>query len=262
MRKHAIYYFSGTGNSLKAALTIQKALGDCSVVSMGTSPKPLGNVSSIGFVFPCHFGGVPKGVLDFIAGMDFSEHGSAYIYAVTTYGAIVSSTLGQLNKALRRRGATLSYSAALKAFSNYVVLYDMSDKVSEKATQTKADLQPILTDILEQKTVKTKRALPFLTIYNRIASRGIRTRDSNFVVGASCDSCGVCKKVCAVHNIEINSGVPHWLGHCEQCLACLHWCPKQAINYGEKTEKRGRYTNPEITTRVFIDSLDSTSDDS
>jgi formate hydrogenlyase subunit 6/NADH:ubiquinone oxidoreductase subunit I len=30
------------------------------------------------------------------------------------------------------------------------------------------------------------------------------------------------------------------------CCACLHFCPVEAIQYGPKTAKRGRYRHPAI----------------
>jgi MinD superfamily P-loop ATPase len=53
--------------------------------------------------------------------------------------------------------------------------------------------------------------------------------------------------VCQVENIEMKDGKPTWLHHCEQCLACLQWCPQEAIQVGRKTEGRKRYHHPEIT---------------
>ncbi len=257
MRDHIVYFFSGTGNSLKVALSIQKAQGDCDVVSMGMSPVPPGNAKSIGFVLPCYFGGVPSRVLDYITHMELPKQESPYVYAVVTYGAMIGSALGQLDKALHERGITLNYAAALKSFANYVVMYDMSDKVAEKTAESKADLQPVIADILEHKTIMVKRPSLLVGVYTHMAAKDIHIRDRNFVVHTTCNSCGVCEQVCPVRNIKMDAGKPHWLGHCEQCLACLQWCPQRAIDYGGKTRKRGRYTNPEITSKMFIDHLNN-----
>jgi len=310
MQEHVVYYFSGTGNSLKTALTIQKALGCCDVVSMCSSHEHHGEEASIGFVFPCYFGGVPHQVLEFIRNMELPgdlensgaselpeaskapgtsefpeapgtseipatsetsvapeasgtpvasatphKQASPYVYAIVTYGAILGSTFGQLNEALKSRGIELNYVAPLKSFANYVVMYEMSSKASEMLVETKASLQPIIADILAQKTTKIKKPLPLLKTYNRLASRNVHTQDRNFVVRESCTSCATCERVCPAGNIELAEGRPLWLGQCEQCMACLQWCPERAIDYGEKTQKRDRYTNPEITVTMFIDYL-------
>lgn len=253
MREHVIYYFSGTGNSLKTALSIQKTLRNCDVISMGSEPGVPGKVLSIGFVFPSYYGGVPRRVLQFIAKLDASGHENTYVYAVVTFGSVAGSVLRELERALQGRGLSLAYSANLKAFANYVVLYDMSNKVAEKTAQTKVDLQPILVAIAQQQRTKEKEPSLLARLYSYLSKRDMSKMDEKFVVRASCTSCGRCVKVCPVHNIKLEIGVPHWLGKCEQCMACIQWCPECAIDYGEKTRRRGRYTNSEITAGMFID---------
>jgi epoxyqueuosine reductase QueG len=39
---------------------------------------------------------------------------------------------------------------------------------------------------------------------------------------------------------------PQYKHHCEQCVACIQFCPQKAINYKDATQNRRRYTNPEI----------------
>lgn len=259
MQEHVLYYFSGTGNSLKAALSIQKALGNGKVVSMGTvanaEPMPVQGVSSIGLVFPCYFGGVPHRVREFITCLDLSGQEQTYVYAVVTYGVMAGTSLAETAALVGEQGATLAYAAALKAFSNYVVMYDMSSKVAEKTAETKQALTPIIADICERKTNTIKKASPLILAYNRMASKDIATQDRHFVVQETCNGCGTCVQVCPVVNIELSEGRPTWQGHCEQCLACLQWCPERAIDYGTRTRNRGRYTHPEITLRMFISYL-------
>jgi len=255
MPKHLIYYFSGTGNSLWTALCLQKMLGDCDVVPMSTTAQCPDAVSSIGFVFPCYFSGAPRPVLEFIAGLDFSKQEGTYYYVVVTYGAMLGSVLGQTRAALSQRGITLNYAAPLKAFADYVVAYDMSDKVAEKTAQTKKDLQEIVPHILEQDSTDTKKPSALLMWYNRIFTKNLEKKDRNYQVRESCNGCGICMQVCPRQNILMVDGKPQWQHHCAQCVACIQWCPKRAIDYGEKTRKRGRYTHPEITSKMFIDYL-------
>jgi ferredoxin len=66
--------------------------------------------------------------------------------------------------------------------------------------------------------------------------------DKKFTVDADlCIHCGKCSKVCPVDNIE--GTPPAWLhnGKCTCCLACYHYCPVHAINYGSITRKRNQY---------------------
>ena len=42
-------------------------------------------------------------------------------------------------------------------------------------------------------------------------------------------------------------GVPIFGQDCIGCLSCIQFCPKQAIDVGKVTQKRERYTNPNIS---------------
>lgn len=63
---------------------------------------------------------------------------------------------------------------------------------------------------------------------------------------------GICKTVCPCGNIELQAGKPVWLHHCEQCLACIQWCPPEAIQFGKKTPRYERYRHPEVKLSDII----------
>ena len=66
--------------------------------------------------------------------------------------------------------------------------------------------------------------------------------DKKFMVDQDvCIKCGKCAKVCPVDNIK--GTPPSWLhnGKCTSCLACYHYCPVHAINFGNITRKRDQY---------------------
>jgi MinD superfamily P-loop ATPase len=80
----------------------------------------------------------------------------------------------------------------------------------------------------------------------------MRGEDKNFRVTDACNSCGTCEKVCPVGNIAITDKRPKWLHKCEQCFACLQWCPKEAIQCGKGAEGRKRYHNPYVKLSDLI----------
>lgn len=77
-------------------------------------------------------------------------------------------------------------------------------------------------------------------------------KDKGFRVSEACIKCGICQDVCPVANITMESGQPVFHHQCEQCMACIQWCPKEAINYKNKTQDRGRYTNPDMKVQELV----------
>ena len=61
-----------------------------------------------------------------------------------------------------------------------------------------------------------------------------------------------CQKVCPANNIEIKSGKLYFRHKCEHCLACVHNCPVQAINWKHKTDGKERYRNAGVRLNELI----------
>ena len=140
----------------------------------------------------------------------------------------------------------LDYATKLVMFSHYVVLYKMSPQVAKITQQSNEALLPIINDIKNKQTNKTGASNSLIDWYYHNRAKKIPTMDENFNVADDCISCGICREVCPVKNIELIEKKPTFKHHCEQCMACLQFCPKRAINYKSLTQKRGRYTHPSI----------------
>ena len=70
-------------------------------------------------------------------------------------------------------------------------------------------------------------------------------------VNDECISCGVCKKVCPVSNITQEEKTIFG-NNCESCFACIHNCPKNAIQMkNQRSEKRFR--NSDINLNEIIE---------
>ena len=66
--KRRIYYFSGTGNSMRAARVVANKLGDTEIVSMRLDPKdvPATDCDVIGFVYPVYHWTMPAHAVAFV----------------------------------------------------------------------------------------------------------------------------------------------------------------------------------------------------
>jgi MinD superfamily P-loop ATPase len=76
--------------------------------------------------------------------------------------------------------------------------------------------------------------------------------DKSFFADEKCTACGICAKLCPSINIAITDGRPAWQHRCEQCFACLQWCPEEAIQYGKNTKNKKRYHHPEISLKDIL----------
>lgn len=249
MNKNIIYYFSGTGNCLQAAKAIAATIPNCEIWSMGRKHETICHTTyeRIGFVYPTYFVGLPLAVERFVRDLDLSKNHSAYIFVITTYGETAGNGLSQLAESLQEKKAQLDYGEKLKMFSNYVAWYKMGDKKEEKAEQAARHLLPMIKAIKEKQRNKVNRPNPLITWYHQHMVKQVPTKDRAFTVASSCISCGKCEQICPVKNIQLINDKPTFSHRCEQCMACIQYCPKEALNYKNKTQNRGRYTNPTTT---------------
>lgn len=248
MAKNIIFYFSGTGNCLHVAQEISAAISNCEIVSIGSCSNYdlKEKYDSIGFIYPTYFLGIPLKVREFVSKLKIS-HKNTYFYAVTTFGGTGGNSLAQLNDLLHNQQVSLNYGAKLVMFSNYVVMYNMSKKVKEKTIKSKKNLIPIINNIQNKHSNKISKSNPIVEWYYNRQIKKIPSMDKDYTVSLDCISCGICKEVCPVGNITFVGDRPVFAHHCEQCVACIQFCPKKAINYKNLTQKRGRYTNPAVS---------------
>ena len=249
MGKNIIFYFSGTGNSLKVAKDIAKEMQNCEIVSMGSSKNYdlQAGYETIGFVYPTYFRGEPLKVREFISYLNLKNNSDSYYYAITTCGKYRGNALLHIRDLLKKKKITLNYRAKLDMFSNYVIVYDMSEMVNERTIDSEEKFVPIMDDIKNRRANGKKELKPFTEIIYRTLIKFAPNMDRNYNVSDACTGCGICKKVCPVGNIGLDdNNRPIFKHHCEQCVACIQYCPQKTINYKNKTQNRRRYTNPSI----------------
>lgn len=247
MSKNIIFYFSGTGNSFKAARDIAAVLDD---VKLAPIPEHFGaNLSGydrIGFVYPIYFGSVPLVVKNFVDSLELPEN--VYLFAVATYGGNILNGLTELNTLLSAKGHELDYGASVKMGANYILMYGKmpeSDVVNQQADKI---LPKLAEEIHNKEKQPCELSVPLhLPPFMEQARQNVHEAAAEYVVNDDCISCGLCRDICPVRNIELKEGKPTFGNKCEQCMACIQWCPTEALNSGEKTKGRERYRNPSVT---------------
>jgi NAD-dependent dihydropyrimidine dehydrogenase PreA subunit/flavodoxin len=254
-----IFYFTGTGNSFYAAKVISEANNE-TLISIAEEMKnntdgfqySLKENDTIGFVYPVYAWAPPHIVIDFIDKMRLHNYKNNYIFSIATCGDNVGNTMDVLKTALGKKGLELNSGFSIAMPNNYILLGDVDSKEVEKEKLVRAEdrLNAINTLIKERRKGLfdlEKGFFPsFLTgvispLFNKF---GVDTK--KFYATDACTSCGLCERICTTNTIKVNRK-PTWGSECVQCLACIHRCPVQAIQYGKATLKKGRYKNPSLT---------------
>ena len=258
-----IFYFSGTGNTRWAALEVAHAIDERLVyipdeLRKGHHTYNLETDERIGFCFPTHGWQVPKIVRNFIRSLKLNVD-SNFCWALTTCGDNMGEAMTILNRDLatcddlrRQSGEPLQAESVFSIImpESYVCLpfmkTDPEDKEAMKLDVARHQLSHIINMIKERRRgveELDKGATPRLYSYviGEYFNRNM-VNDKKFTVDTDkCILCGKCQQICSVDNIQ--GTPPAWLhnGQCTSCLACYHYCPVHAINYGRITKKRDQY---------------------
>lgn len=241
-----IFCYSATGNSLYAAKKIAEKI-NAEVLPMSKDTSIVED-KIIGFVFPVFYWGLPKLVENFAQNLKIANK-NAYIFSVATYGGGTFGESGYLKKILNQKECRLSFCAKVKAVENYILNYKVNNKpkIHEKFEKK---LSKIIEKIKAQKENKSHKT--FLNdIIHSFYLKKSGSLDKGFSVSENCSGCGVCEKICPSENVKIKNNKPEFLHNCGVCLACIHACPKAAINLN-KTYKKERYLNPNIKLEELI----------
>ena len=248
-----IYYYTGTGNSLWAARKLAEEIKDVEVLNLSFQKDDIEKINSerIGIVFPVHMWGLPKRIINFIKTLPIDK--SKYYFAVATNAGQVAATLIQLKKLMAERGIVLSAGFDFVMPSNYIPWGGAATEEKQKLLFKKAEEKiKRISETINGKTVSPVERGPlwhnvFLSgVLYKISSPQIPKMDKSFWADEKCSGCGICEKICPAKNISLNNGRPVWHHNCEQCLACIQWCPEESIQFGKKTIQYDRYHHPEI----------------
>ena len=257
--KTTLYYFTGTGNSLKIARDLSANIPNSRVEPIAKYYRRSSvrdNSEAVGFIFPLYFFGMPAIVVDFVKKIELRA--SIYTFAVITRGGTPGCALHQLRILRKEESGTLNAGFYVRMGTNFIPRYRIRSQKRMKKYFERAGAKVIkIAQIVNSK--KNNRANDMLLIrsillllYNRWV-RSVHYEDRNFWVDKRCNACRICEKVCPVDNIQLKDGRPVWSSQCQQCLACLHFCPVSAIQWGKGTIRKNRYHHPDICVDNIID---------
>ena len=246
----ALYYFSGTGNSLSVAKSIKEGLGKCEIFPIiGCLKQKTIQVTAqrIGLVFPMHFMGVPRIVLEFLTKARFNN--PQYIFVVVT-GANpkFGNAFSQVEKSLLATNTKLNagYFVPMVAAHFPYIKLSATKQPAIQYQEAKEKVSHICENI-RQLTTEFDTEFTIVGEIKQLVSKKATSNEKHFTVGDGCIRCGYCMQVCPFQNIRLHGKQIQWMDNCHSCFACLHFCSKSVIQYKKLSIGKPRYHHPSIS---------------
>ena len=248
MTENVIFCYSGTGNCLDIAKNIARELGDTDIIMMRRAPRitDVRRAKRVGFVFPCYAGGLPGGVEESLRSIRINP--TVYTFAVCSCAAYPGTGLSIVNSLF-----PLDYWEVLTHQCSCIWLFPhtlMNPPLSAAAAQDRAEREAKRIGRSVKALVKSEkrpRANKLNVIESKAWPKVSRKKAEQFAVSSLCIGCGTCVKVCPKGNVKIVDKRPQFGTDCLQCLACLQYCPQEAISLGAVTQRREHYHNVNVT---------------
>ncbi len=249
-----ILYFSATGNCLSVAKTIGGTLH--SIPQLARDNVQVIEDDCIGIVAPVYAFGLPRPVAAYLATVTLK---ATYIFGVLTYGNSAGGASIELQKVLVSNGNRLDFAKDVLMVDNYLPIFKVENQL---AKLPKKNIEGQLTELCQQIAARQKGLPPknpLIKMITGFMSKGrgtaegqaaIHNTDTGFSITDACVSCGICAKVCPANNITVQTK-PVFSHRCESCFACIHNCPKTAIQLkGQKST--ARFRNPNVTVQELM----------
>ena len=251
--KLIIYYFTGTGNALKAGRWIceeaEKQNIEVGLYPIDRNYKPnideIDSDTLIGFLAPTHGFSIAPAMLKFI--INFPANIEADVIVLNTRAGLKLFKLfipGLSGAAqflpmiiLKLKGYNIMGGLPLDMPSNWLFLHPgLNSKTANFITQRCEKITKIFAkNIFKRKRMFRKMLitlpidialLPIAFLYY-FYGRFILAK--TMIYTSNCNSCMICVDNCPVKAIKIVNNKPYWSYSCESCMRCVNVCPHISI---------------------------------
>ena len=243
-----ILYFSGTGNSKYVAKRIADALGDeilnlnDRIKSGDTSPIETGERVII--VTPTYAWRIPRVVRDWLRKTEL--RGAKQAWFVMTCGSEIDNADKYNRELCAEKAISCMGTTQIVMPENYIAMFSapQADEAREIVAKAEPNIDCVIASIQSNHPFAPTRN----NLYDRFMSGPVNpifykfcVKADAFTVSDTCIGCGQCAKRCPMNNVTLKDGKPVWGKNCTHCMACICYCPKEAIEYGKKSVGQPRY---------------------
>lgn len=235
-----LYWFSGSGNTLRAALTFA-----CRLEELGYHVRllPLERAvaaqidpnATFGLAFPTYCFSVPERVTAFVRELPV-VHGTSAVM-LGTHGAISGGVLGPMKRMLTRKGFHCRAGKIVTMPDSFFPFFGKKtndrhmERADKKITRFAEQIDqgtatwprwPILSDM--------SGAFWHAIFSSRRVTKAIATTVR--VRSGVCTGCGICVRFCPVNAIDLSENkTPRRNLQCVNCLRCVALCPNDAMRH-------------------------------
>ena len=243
-----VLYFTGTGNSRHIAERIAHALND-TLISLNDRIKsgditPLAVNGRLVLVMPTYAWRIPRIVRDHLLRTEL--RGARETWFVMDCGSEIGNAAKYNRQLAAQKQLQYMGTAQIIMPENYIAMFNAPQK--EQARSIVEQAEPALQKVLTPLKAGQEFPPPRETLYDRLMSGPVNPVFYRFFVKAdafratdACIGCGKCVELCPLNNIRLENGKPVWGKNCTHCMACICYCPKEAIEYGKKSKGKPRY---------------------
>ncbi len=255
-----ILYFSGTGNSFYVAKKISEQIKNVEILKI--TEKLLQNdiiidCNIFGLVFPVYAFGLPTIVKKVVNKIKIKH--SNYFFVVVTHGGAPEKTLEIIEKQVLKKGYKINGAFEIKMPSNFIAKGKINkEEVLEKINDSEIEIKGMIGKIQNKKITKIEKRNKIKSIIKSGIIKNLFSLmenkfDKDFFVKVNCTGCGICREVCPVNNIILNSKKqPVWQHNCSVCMACINWCPSKSIYYKDLKSEKNYYHHPLIKYKELL----------
>ena len=246
-----VLYFSATGNTEFIAKELAERLDDECVNLLErvktNNHEPLSSEKPFVICAPVYVCEMPRFMAKYLKEQTFE--GNREVYFIFTSGGYCGISGVLAKKIVKKKKMIYRGHAEFKMPRNYVAnnAYPMLEKeeTEKRIRACYTQVEKVAQDILGGNKLSARHVFLFETLitlpFNPIWCKRKLTADDFYATDA-CIGCGKCAKVCPLNNIKITDKKPVWEHQCTHCMACIANCPTNAIEYGNITQDKERYT--------------------
>jgi len=272
-----LYYFSGTGNSLFIAKTIQEGILEerCAVTGIRNDMdivvailpiqkfancKAINDQSDIvGIIYPTYFLDAPDVVKQFARKLTIRK--GCYLFLYSSYGETLGNALHNMNRLFEPGQVRANYEVVLP--DNSIIFESKKEEIPKmlEAGETiiRSHAREIYHQIITPQSPYSLQHHLAANVMKPFARRGLGFKKLK-VNQEKCNHCGLCEKLCPMRNISMANNLsisktPAFGKACESCFSCVHYCPQEAIRYQRMSKKKTdfQYRHPQIRVKEMID---------